>query len=129
MSGDVGAIASVGAHALTVVTGAYARDTAEILDHFAFDEDAVTEQARTILEDVTVQVIKVGFAGSAENLSAIAAIAAEETVEAVAVVYAEIARLIPVIEKVPPSPSVVTDSALALNKLTPLKSLPPTLVM
>ncbi len=77
LSGDVGAIASVGAHALTVVTGAYARDTAEILDHFPLDEDAVAEQARTILEDVTAQVIKVGFAGSAENLSAIAAIAAD----------------------------------------------------
>ena len=77
LAGDVSAIGSVGAHALTVVTGAYARDTAEILDHFPHDEDAVSEQARTILQDVTAQVIKVGFAGSAENLSAIAAIAAD----------------------------------------------------
>ncbi len=77
LAADATAVASVGAHALTVVTGAYARDTAEIFDHFAFDEDAVAEQARVILEDVSVQVIKVGFAGSPEALSAIAGIAAD----------------------------------------------------
>lgn len=77
LSGDVTAVASVGAHALPVVTGAYSRDTSEILDHFAFDDEAVSEQARTILEDVVVQVIKVGFVGSAENLSAIAQIASD----------------------------------------------------
>ncbi|MBX3653146.1 MAG: bifunctional hydroxymethylpyrimidine kinase/phosphomethylpyrimidine kinase [Ramlibacter sp.] len=77
LAGDVTAIASVGAHALPVVTGAYARDTAEIFDHFPFDEEAVAEQARTILEDVPVQVIKVGFAGTPEVLSAIAEIAAD----------------------------------------------------
>ena len=77
IAGDVSAIASVGAHALAVVTGAYARDTAEIFDHFAFDEECVAEQARAILEDVPVQVIKVGFVGSPENLSTIAEIAAD----------------------------------------------------
>lgn len=77
IAGDITAIASVGAHALAVVTGAYARDTAEIFDHFAFDEETVAEQARAILEDVPVQVIKVGFAGSPENLSTIAEIAAD----------------------------------------------------
>jgi hydroxymethylpyrimidine/phosphomethylpyrimidine kinase len=77
LAGDVTAIASVGAHALPVVTGAYARDTAEVFDHFAFDEEVVAEQARAILEDVPVQVIKVGFVGSPENLSTIAEIAAD----------------------------------------------------
>lgn len=77
LAGDISAITSVGAHALPVVTGAYTRDTAEILDHHSFDEEAVAEQARTILEDVSAQVIKVGFVGSAENLSAIAEIASD----------------------------------------------------
>ena len=77
IAGDVTAIASVGAHALPILTGAYARDTAEIFDHFSLDEEAVAEQARAVLEDVAVQVIKVGFAGSPENLSAIAGIAAD----------------------------------------------------
>jgi hydroxymethylpyrimidine/phosphomethylpyrimidine kinase len=77
LAADVTAIASVGAHALPVVTGAYARDTAEIFDHFAFDEDIVAEQARAILEDVAVQVFKVGFVGSPETISTIAEIAAD----------------------------------------------------
>ncbi|MDO8278819.1 MAG: bifunctional hydroxymethylpyrimidine kinase/phosphomethylpyrimidine kinase [Burkholderiaceae bacterium] len=77
LAADVLAVASVGAHALAVVTGAYARDTGEIFEHFAFDEETVAEQARIILEDVPAQVIKVGFVGSPENLSAIAEIAAD----------------------------------------------------
>ncbi|MBU0587499.1 MAG: hydroxymethylpyrimidine/phosphomethylpyrimidine kinase [Gammaproteobacteria bacterium] len=77
LAGDVTAIASVGAHALPIITGAYARDTAEVFDHFPFDEEAVAEQARAILEDVPVQVIKVGFVGSPENLSAIAEMATD----------------------------------------------------
>jgi hydroxymethylpyrimidine/phosphomethylpyrimidine kinase len=77
LAADVTAIASVGAHPLPVVTGAYARDTAEVFDHFAFDEEAIGEQARTILEDVPVQVIKVGFVGTPEALSTIAEIAAD----------------------------------------------------
>ena len=75
LTGDVLAMGSVGAHTLPVVTGSYARDSSGIHDFFAFDEEAVSEQARTIAEDVPVQVIKVGFAGSPENLSAIAEIA------------------------------------------------------
>jgi hydroxymethylpyrimidine/phosphomethylpyrimidine kinase len=77
LAADITAIASVGAHPLPIVCGAYVRDTGEIFDHFAFDEEAVAEQARTILEDVPVQVIKVGFAGSPETLSTIAEIAAD----------------------------------------------------
>ncbi len=72
LGGDALAMASVGVHMLPVVTGAYARDTAEIFDHFCFDEEAVAEQARSILEDVEVQLIKVGFVGSPENLSTVA---------------------------------------------------------
>ena len=77
LAADVTAIASVGAHALPVVTGAYARDTAEVFDHFAFDEDVISEQARAILEDAAVQVFKVGFVGSPEAISTIAEIAAD----------------------------------------------------
>ncbi|SEA75725.1 bifunctional hydroxymethylpyrimidine kinase/phosphomethylpyrimidine kinase [Variovorax sp. YR216] len=72
LAADAVAMASVGAHMLPVVTGAYARDTAEIFDFFAFDEEAVSEQARSILEDVEVQLIKIGFVGSPENLSNVA---------------------------------------------------------
>ena len=77
LAADISTIASVGGHALPVVTGAYARDTAEIFDHFSLEEDAVTAQARAALEDMTIQVIKVGFVGSPDNLGAIASIAAD----------------------------------------------------
>jgi hypothetical protein len=77
LAADTTAIASVGGHALPVVTGAYARDTGEIFEHFCFDEEAVTEQARAVLEDIAVQVFKVGFVGSPENVSAIAEITSD----------------------------------------------------
>jgi hydroxymethylpyrimidine/phosphomethylpyrimidine kinase len=77
LAADTLAMASAGAHTLPVVTGAYMRDSAEIFDHAAFDEDAVAEQARTALEDMPVVAIKVGFVGSPENVSAIAEIASD----------------------------------------------------
>ncbi|MES2956225.1 MAG: bifunctional hydroxymethylpyrimidine kinase/phosphomethylpyrimidine kinase [Pseudomonadota bacterium] len=77
LTADISAITSAGAHALAVVTGAYVRDTAEIFDHISFDEEAVTEQARTALEDMPVSAIKVGFVGNPENISAIAEIASD----------------------------------------------------
>ena len=72
LGADAVAMASVGAHMLPVMTGTYVRDTAEIFEFFPFDEEAVAEQARSILEDVEVQLIKVGFVGSPENLSTVA---------------------------------------------------------
>ncbi len=77
LTADIAAIASAGGHPMAVVTGAYVRDTAEIYDHFTFDEEAVTEQARTALEDMPAGAIKVGFLGSPENISAIAEIASD----------------------------------------------------
>ena len=77
LTADITAISSAGGHPLAVVTGAYVRDTAEILEHFSFDEEAVAEQARTVLEDMSAGAIKVGFVGSPENISAIAEIASD----------------------------------------------------
>jgi len=77
LAGDALVIASVGAHALPVATGAYLRDTRETIGHAALDDAAVMEQARLVAEDVPLQVIKVGFAGSAEAVAAIAAFAAD----------------------------------------------------
>jgi hydroxymethylpyrimidine/phosphomethylpyrimidine kinase len=74
LSADITAMSSASAHVLPVVTGAYVRDTSEIHDHIAFDEEAVGDQARCALEDMPVQAFKVGCVGSPENLSAIAEI-------------------------------------------------------
>jgi len=72
LTADITTIASVGGHPIAIATGAYVRDTTQIYEHFSMDDEAVGEQARTALEDLSVQVIKVGFVGSAENLSTIA---------------------------------------------------------
>lgn len=74
LAADLTAMSSASAHVLAVVTGSYVRDTSEIHDHIAFDEEAVTDQARCALEDMPVKAFKVGFVGNPENLSAIAGI-------------------------------------------------------
>ena len=74
LGADSVAMASVGVHSMPVVTGAYVRDTSEIVDHFAFGDDAVISQASTIAEDVPPDVFKVGFVGSPHNLGAIASL-------------------------------------------------------
>ena len=72
LAGDIATVAAMGAHTLPVVTTIVMRDTAEVFDQHVLDPDIVAEQARTILEDVTVAGFKVGFLGSAETVSAVA---------------------------------------------------------
>ena len=74
MAGDVATIAAMGAHALPVIATIVMRDTAEVFDQHTLDPDVVAEQARSILEDVTIAAWKVGFLGSAETVSAVAEI-------------------------------------------------------
>lgn len=72
LAGDVATIAAMGAHALPVVTAIVMRDTAEVFDQQPIEADLVVQQARTILEDVTISGWKVGFLGSAETVSGVA---------------------------------------------------------
>lgn len=74
VAGDIATLAAMGAHGLPVVTSLIIRDTAEIFDQHPMDADAVAEQARTVLEDISIAAWKVGFLGSAENVSAVAEI-------------------------------------------------------
>jgi len=74
LAGDVATLAAMGAHALPVTTTILVRDSAEIFDHHDLDPDTVAEQARTVLEDITIAGWKVGFLGSAESVSAVAEI-------------------------------------------------------
>ena len=77
LAGDVATLAAMGAHALPIVTSVMIRDSAEIFDHHAIEADVVAEQARTVLEDITVAGWKVGFLGSDEAVSAVAEILAD----------------------------------------------------
>ena len=74
IAGDVATIAAMGAHALPVVCSIVMRDTAEVFDHHPIDGDVIAEQARSILEDVTIAAWKVGFLGSTEGVSTVAEI-------------------------------------------------------
>jgi hydroxymethylpyrimidine/phosphomethylpyrimidine kinase len=74
IGGDVSTIAAMGAHALPVVTSIVMRDTHEVFDHHPIDADVIAEQARGILEDVTISAWKVGFLGSTEGVSTVAEI-------------------------------------------------------
>ena len=72
IAGDIATIAAMGAHALPVVASIVMRDTAEVFEQVTLEADAVTEQARGVLEDVTLSAWKVGFLGNAETVGAVA---------------------------------------------------------
>ncbi len=74
LAGDIATLAAMGAHGLPVATGIVMRDTHEVFDHHPIDAEVVAEQARVILEDVTIAAWKVGFLGSTENVSTVAEI-------------------------------------------------------
>lgn len=74
VAGDVATIAAMGAHALPVVTSIMMRDTHEVFDHHAIDGEIIAEQARILLEDVTIAAWKVGFLGTAESVGTVAEI-------------------------------------------------------
>ncbi|WP_428420201.1 bifunctional hydroxymethylpyrimidine kinase/phosphomethylpyrimidine kinase [Methylibium sp.] len=72
LAGDISTIAAMGAHALPVVTAIVMRDTAEVFESHEIEADTIVEQARSILEDVTISAWKVGFLGSAEGVAGVA---------------------------------------------------------
>ncbi|MBA3596772.1 MAG: bifunctional hydroxymethylpyrimidine kinase/phosphomethylpyrimidine kinase [Methylibium sp.] len=72
LAGDIATIAAMGAHALPVVTAIVLRDTAEVFESHEIESDVIVEQARSILEDVTIAAWKVGFLGSAEGVAGVA---------------------------------------------------------
>ncbi len=72
LAADLAAMLSASCHVLPVLTAALISDTRGVQQHVAIDEEAVEDQARCALEDISVQAFKVGYAGSTENLGAIA---------------------------------------------------------
>lgn len=78
LTADACTVASVGAHPLAVCTGVYVRDTRSIQGFVPLDADAISDQARTVLEDIAdVQVFKVGFLGSPEAIGVVAELATD----------------------------------------------------
>lgn len=77
MQADILALASIGCHPLSVVTGITVQDTVGVESVMALDADWINDQARTILEDVRVSAFKLGLLGSVENVAVIAEIVAD----------------------------------------------------
>lgn len=72
LQADILTIASMGCHALTVVTAVTVQDTGGVDDVLPIDAEWVADQARVVLEDMPVVAFKIGLLGSVENISAIA---------------------------------------------------------
>ncbi|HET7866129.1 MAG TPA: bifunctional hydroxymethylpyrimidine kinase/phosphomethylpyrimidine kinase [Burkholderiaceae bacterium] len=79
LAADVTTIAAMGAHPLPVTTAVQMRDTAEVFDATALEADTIVEQARSVLEDVTIGAWKVGYLGSAEAVGAVAEVLSDYT--------------------------------------------------
>jgi hydroxymethylpyrimidine/phosphomethylpyrimidine kinase len=77
LQADILALASIGCHPLSVVTGVTVQDTVGVESVMALDADWVNDQARTILEDVQIAAFKLGLLGSIENIAVIAEIVAD----------------------------------------------------
>ena len=77
LQADILALASIGCHPLSVVTGITVQDTVGVESVMALDADWINEQARTILEDIQVSAFKLGLLGSVENIAVIAEIMAD----------------------------------------------------
>lgn len=74
---DVLTGASLGCHVLTVLTALSIRDSAGIEDVQALTPEFIDDQARSLLEDMTVQAFKVGALYTPESVSAVAQVVAD----------------------------------------------------
>lgn len=74
---DILTLASMGCHPLSVMTAITIQDTAGVEAVSAVDAEWVADQARMLLEDMPVEVFKIGLMGSVENIAAIAEILAD----------------------------------------------------
>ena len=74
LQADIMTLSSMGCHPLSVVTALTVQDSAGVEGVLAIDADWVSDQARALLEDMSVSAFKVGMLGSVENIAAIAEI-------------------------------------------------------
>ncbi len=74
---DIMALASIGCYPLSVITGITVQDTVGVESVMPLDADWINDQARAILEDVSVSAFKLGLLGSVENVAVIAEIVAD----------------------------------------------------
>ncbi|CAK0756242.1 Hydroxymethylpyrimidine/phosphomethylpyrimidine kinase [Gammaproteobacteria bacterium] len=71
LAADIETLMSLGCHPAPVVTAVTVQDTTNVKSFVPLLPSLVTDQARTVLEDMGVAVIKIGMIGSIENVEAI----------------------------------------------------------
>lgn len=71
LEADIEAIASLGGHAMPVITTITVQDTEDVKRAEPVDAMSVVEQARAVLEDIEVAAIKIGLTGSVAIIEAI----------------------------------------------------------
>lgn len=74
---DLMTIASLGCHPLSVITAITVQDSQRVHAVNPVDSDWLEDQARQVLEDMTVSAFKVGLIGSVENVAAIAEVVSD----------------------------------------------------
>lgn len=68
---DIESVSSHGCMAAPIITAATVQDTNNVMSFLPMPADLIIEQARAILEDMPVSIIKIGMVGSAEMARAI----------------------------------------------------------
>ena len=74
---DAVTCAALGGHALSALTAIHVQDTASTEDIQPIAPELIDDQARCVLEDMSVQAIKVGPLYTSESVSVLAQIAAD----------------------------------------------------
>lgn len=74
---DLATFAAMGCHGLPILTSILVGDTSQVDDTHPLEAELVSDQARTVLEDIQVVACKVGLVGSVENVSVIAEIVSD----------------------------------------------------
>jgi hydroxymethylpyrimidine/phosphomethylpyrimidine kinase len=77
LQADVLTLASMGCHPLSVVTAITVQDTLGVDGVQPLDAEWVSDQARSLLEDMPVDAFKIGVVGSVEIIAAIAEIVSD----------------------------------------------------
>jgi len=77
LQADLLTLASMGCHPLSVLTAVTVQDTRGVEGVLAIEPEWVSDQARRLLEDMSVAAFKLGLLGSAANVTAVAEIVSD----------------------------------------------------
>ena len=68
---DIETLASMGCHTAPVTTAITVQDTQQVISYSCVDTPMLVQQARAVLEDMSVKLFKIGFLGCAETVTAV----------------------------------------------------------